>query len=69
MDASHSEAKQDDHQITLVVDLDGTLCLSDTLHEAVLALVAARPRWASLPRLTPSVAKVAAKVARQKVTK
>ena len=38
-----------DGQITLVVDLDGTLCRTDTLHEALLNRVATRPlglfRW------------------------
>ena len=32
-----------DTEITLVVDLDGTLCRTDTLHEGLLALAATRP--------------------------
>ncbi len=55
MNASLPEAPvQDSRDIVLVVDLDGTLCLSDTLHEALLALVGTRPlkvlqipRWLS----------------------
>ena len=40
---------EDDSQVTLVVDLDGTFCRTDTLHEALLAGVVKRPfdvfRW------------------------
>ncbi|MDY6925392.1 MAG: prenyltransferase, partial [Pseudomonadota bacterium] len=32
-----------DRGIALVVDLDGTLCRTDTLHEALLALAVERP--------------------------
>jgi len=32
------------HSIPLVVDLDGTLCCTDTLHEGLLALAASNPR-------------------------
>ncbi|MEM1371449.1 MAG: UbiA family prenyltransferase [Pseudomonadota bacterium] len=34
----------DSAEIALVVDLDGTLCKTDTLHEGLLAIVAARPQ-------------------------
>jgi len=37
--AVHSDAA-----IPLVVDMDGTFCLTDTLHEGVLAIVAQQPR-------------------------
>lgn len=44
MNVSQPEtAVQDSGDITLVVDLDGTLCLSDTLHESLLALAGTRP--------------------------
>ena len=33
----------DDQQVTLVVDLDGTLCRTDTLHEALLRQLASDP--------------------------
>lgn len=40
---------EDDSQVTLVVDLDGTFCRTDTLHEALLAGLVRRPldvfRW------------------------
>ena len=40
-----------DQDTTLVVDLDGTLCRTDTLHEGLLRLVASRPSALfSLPR-------------------
>jgi 4-hydroxybenzoate polyprenyltransferase/phosphoserine phosphatase len=32
-----------DEQVVLVIDLDGTLCRTDTLHEALLGLAARRP--------------------------
>jgi 4-hydroxybenzoate polyprenyltransferase/phosphoserine phosphatase len=35
-------SKDRDAAITLVVDLDGTLCRTDTLHEGILAMVSAR---------------------------
>lgn len=51
MNVSHSETAVDDTQIALVVDLDGTLCLTDTLHEGLLALAGARPQTLlKLPR-------------------
>ena len=34
----------DDAEAVLVVDLDGTLCRTDTLHETLLRLAAADPR-------------------------
>lgn len=44
MNASHPETQaHDSRDIVLVVDLDGTLCLSDTLHESLLALAGTRP--------------------------
>ena len=33
----------DDNAVVLVVDLDGTLCRTDTLHEALLRLAATDP--------------------------
>lgn len=33
----------EDSDIALVVDLDGTLCRSDTLHEAILSLISSNP--------------------------
>ena len=33
----------DDAQVALVVDMDGTLCRTDTLHEAILALLGSEP--------------------------
>lgn len=38
-----TDAPASDADITLVVDLDGTLCRTDTLHEGLLALAATRP--------------------------
>lgn len=35
--------ESDDREITLVVDLDGTLCKTDTLHEALLRMIAESP--------------------------
>lgn len=44
MNVSQSSPTEDDTRIALVVDLDGTLCLTDTLHEGLLAVAAARPQ-------------------------
>lgn len=44
-DATETDPVADNPQsIPLVVDLDGTLCCTDTLHEGLLALAAANPR-------------------------
>lgn len=40
---SSSPPDQDDRDIALVVDLDGTLCKTDTLHEGLLHLAASSP--------------------------
>lgn len=40
---STASASADDSNITLVVDLDGTLCRTDTLHEALLSLISSNP--------------------------
>ncbi|MEJ6396241.1 UbiA family prenyltransferase [Gymnodinialimonas sp. 2305UL16-5] len=40
---SASGAQPSDQDVVLVVDLDGTLCRTDTLHEAVLGLAADQP--------------------------
>ena len=40
---SAAPAPADDSDITLVVDLDGTLCHTDTLHEAILSLIGSNP--------------------------
>ena len=46
---NHSTA-QDNHDVALVVDLDGTLCRTDTLHEALLRMIASYPaKLLSLP--------------------
>lgn len=41
--ASSTEALTEDRNIVLVVDLDGTLCRTDTLHEALLRLISSNP--------------------------
>lgn len=41
--AIKSEATEDESQVVLVVDLDGTLCRTDTLHEALLDGLIRRP--------------------------
>lgn len=44
-------AVEDDREITLVVDLDGTFCRTDTLHEALLRLVSSDPlKIVNLPK-------------------
>ena len=40
-----AENSPEDADIVLVVDLDGTLCRTDTLHEALLTLVATDPKY------------------------
>ncbi len=49
--AISAEGAEKDRNIALVVDLDGTLCLTDTLHEGLLALAASDPlKLLRLPR-------------------
>ena len=43
-DESSEKSLDADQDIVLVVDLDGTLCRTDTLHEALLSLVSTHPR-------------------------
>jgi 4-hydroxybenzoate polyprenyltransferase len=47
--ANVGEVQQNENQVVLVVDLDGTFCRTDTLHEALLASIVKRPfemfRW------------------------
>ena len=42
-DPAESLAQDSPSQVPLIVDLDGTLCRTDTLHEALLGLLARRP--------------------------
>ena len=46
----NQSAAPNDHDVALVVDLDGTLCRTDTLHEALLRMVTSYPaKLLSLP--------------------